>query len=33
MLRATKVRLYPTQEQGEFLIAQFGVLRIIKLYI
>ncbi|MCC4795142.1 helix-turn-helix domain-containing protein [Vibrio lentus] len=24
MLRATKVRIYPTQEQAEFLIAQFG---------
>ena len=27
MLRATKVRLYPTQEQTEFLIAQFGAVR------
>ncbi|MDX1526912.1 MAG: helix-turn-helix domain-containing protein, partial [Pseudidiomarina maritima] len=24
MLRATKVRIYPTQDQAEFLIAQFG---------
>ena len=28
MLRATKVRLYPTQEQTEFLIAQFGAVRL-----
>ncbi|MCQ1058346.1 transposase [Photobacterium sp. ZSDE20] len=27
MLRATKVRIYPTQEQVEFLIAQFGAVR------
>ncbi|PWW41724.1 putative transposase [Idiomarina loihiensis] len=27
MLRATKVRIYPTQEQAEFLIAQFGAVR------
>lgn len=27
MLRVTKVRIYPTQEQAEFLIAQFGVVR------
>ena len=27
MLRATKVRIYPTQEQTEFLIAQFGAVR------
>jgi len=27
MLRATKVRIYPTQEQSEFLIAQFGAVR------
>ncbi|MGL4516470.1 MAG: helix-turn-helix domain-containing protein [Shewanella sp.] len=24
MLRATKIRIYPTQEQAEFLMAQFG---------
>ncbi|WP_153043455.1 helix-turn-helix domain-containing protein, partial [Xenorhabdus innexi] len=24
MLRATKVRIYPTQEQADFLMAQFG---------
>lgn len=27
MLRATKVRIYPTPEQAEFLIAQFGAVR------
>ncbi|WP_188014102.1 RNA-guided endonuclease InsQ/TnpB family protein [Photobacterium damselae] len=27
MLRATKVRIYPTQEQAEFLIAQLGAVR------
>lgn len=27
MLRATKVRIYPTQKQTEFLIAQFGAVR------
>lgn len=27
MLRATKVRIYPTDEQTEFLIAQFGAVR------
>ncbi len=27
MLRATKVRIYPTQEQAEFLMAQFGAVR------
>jgi len=27
VLRATKVRIYPTQEQAEFLIAQFGAVR------
>ncbi|MEZ8647117.1 RNA-guided endonuclease TnpB family protein [Vibrio cyclitrophicus] len=27
MLRATKVRIYPTLEQAEFLIAQFGAVR------
>ena len=27
MLRATKVRIYPTAEQAEFLIAQFGAVR------
>ncbi len=27
MLRATKVRIYPTHEQAEFLIAQFGAVR------
>ena len=27
MLRATKIRIYPSQEQVEFLIAQFGVVR------
>jgi putative transposase len=27
MLRATKVRIYPTQHQAEFLIAQFGAVR------
>jgi putative transposase len=27
MLRATKVRIYPTQDQTEFLIAQFGAVR------
>ena len=27
MLRATKIRIYPTQEQAEFLIAQFGAVR------
>ncbi|WP_246856193.1 helix-turn-helix domain-containing protein [Vibrio crassostreae] len=27
MLRATKVRIYPTQEQAEFLIAQFSAVR------
>ncbi|MFH0267311.1 RNA-guided endonuclease TnpB family protein [Vibrio rumoiensis] len=27
MLRATKVRIYPSQEQAEFLIAQFGAVR------
>ncbi|WP_188014117.1 RNA-guided endonuclease InsQ/TnpB family protein [Photobacterium damselae] len=27
MLRATKVRIYPTQEQADFLIAQFGAVR------
>jgi len=27
MLRATKVRIYPAQEQAEFLIAQFGAVR------
>ncbi|MGR5465361.1 RNA-guided endonuclease TnpB family protein [Photobacterium damselae] len=27
MLRTTKVRIYPTQEQAEFLIAQFGAVR------
>ena len=27
MLRATKVRIYPTQEQTEFLMAQFGAVR------
>ncbi|EGR4466907.1 transposase, partial [Vibrio cholerae] len=26
-LRATKIRIYPTQEQAEFLIAQFGAVR------
>lgn len=29
MLRATKVRIYPTQEQTEFLIAQFGAVRFV----
>lgn len=28
MLRATKVRLYPTEEQAEFLNAQFGAVRL-----
>ncbi|MGL4826748.1 MAG: RNA-guided endonuclease TnpB family protein [Vibrionaceae bacterium] len=28
MLRATKVRIYPTQEQAEFLMAQFGAVRL-----
>lgn len=27
MLRATKVRIYPTQEQADFLIGQFGAVR------
>jgi putative transposase len=27
MLRATKIRIYPTQEQAEFFIAQFGAVR------
>ncbi|MFA0164092.1 RNA-guided endonuclease InsQ/TnpB family protein [Vibrio splendidus] len=27
ILRATKIRIYPTQEQAEFLIAQFGAVR------
>lgn len=27
MLRATKIRIYPTKEQAEFLIAQFGAVR------
>ena len=27
VLRATKVRIYPTPEQAEFLIAQFGAVR------
>ncbi|WP_240513883.1 helix-turn-helix domain-containing protein [Photobacterium damselae] len=27
MLRATKVRIYPTQEQADFLRAQFGAVR------
>lgn len=27
MLRATKIRLYPTPEQAEFIIAQFGAVR------
>ena len=27
MLRATKVRIYPTEEQAKFLIAQFGAVR------
>lgn len=27
ILRATKVRIYPTPEQVEFLIAQFGAVR------
>ncbi|WP_237385135.1 transposase [Xenorhabdus sp. Sc-CR9] len=27
MLRATKVRIYPTQEQADFLMAQFGAVR------
>jgi putative transposase len=27
MLRATKIRIYPTPEQAEFLIAQFGAVR------
>ena len=27
MLRATKVRIYPTQEQTDFLNAQFGAVR------
>ena len=27
MLRATKVRIYPTVEQAEFLNAQFGAVR------
>ncbi|CDL85149.1 helix-turn-helix domain-containing protein [Xenorhabdus sp. 42] len=27
MLRATKVRLYPTPEQAEYLNAQFGAVR------
>ncbi len=27
MLRATKVRIYPTPEQAEFLHAQFGAVR------
>ncbi len=27
MLRATKIRIYPTQDQAEFLIAQFGAVR------
>ncbi|MRJ43268.1 MULTISPECIES: helix-turn-helix domain-containing protein, partial [unclassified Idiomarina] len=27
MLRATKVRIYPTQDQAVFLIAQFGAVR------
>ena len=27
MLRATKIRIYPTQEQAAFLIAQFGAVR------
>ncbi|EJL6383412.1 RNA-guided endonuclease TnpB family protein [Vibrio parahaemolyticus] len=27
VLRATKIRIYPTQEQAEFLIAQFGAVR------
>ncbi|MGF1831269.1 helix-turn-helix domain-containing protein [Photobacterium angustum] len=27
ILRATKVRIYPTQEQAEFLMAQFGAVR------
>ena len=29
MLRATKIRIYPTQEQAEFLIAQFGAVRFV----
>jgi len=28
MLRATKIRIYPTQEQAEFLMAQFGAVRL-----
>lgn len=27
MLRATKVRIYPTPEQAEFINAQFGAVR------
>ncbi|WP_212748039.1 helix-turn-helix domain-containing protein [Pseudoalteromonas sp. S4488] len=27
MLIATKIRIYPTQEQAEFLIAQYGAVR------
>ncbi|MEJ2611454.1 MAG: helix-turn-helix domain-containing protein, partial [Candidatus Thiodiazotropha sp.] len=27
MLKATKVRIYPTPEQAEFLNAQFGAVR------
>lgn len=27
MLRATKVRIYPSPEQAEFLVAQFGAVR------
>lgn len=27
MLRATKVRIYPTTEQAEYLNAQFGAVR------
>ena len=29
MLRATKVRIYPTPEQAEFINAQFGAVRFV----
>ncbi|MDK9785130.1 helix-turn-helix domain-containing protein [Vibrio sp. B172a] len=32
VLRATKVRIYPTQERAEFLMAKFGGVRITRFY-
>ncbi|MBA1023533.1 helix-turn-helix domain-containing protein, partial [Escherichia coli] len=31
MLRATKIRIYPTPEQAAFLNAQFGAVRFVRI--